>query len=146
VNDPFGLFEPKAKESGGTTYAILFAFVILVGALYYIWNEFGTPPMPDPEPGPNPVVKEGGSLVCILEKQSPTVDQELLIRALPDYVERNKLDSWIVLDKDLPEVAPVIRFASESGISPPFIVFSDKNRMMKSVIKWPKTIEGLKDL
>lgn len=87
--------------------------------------------------------KTGGVLLFIHERQDMSVDQDLLLRKVPDYVTEHKLDGFRSIDEEQPEIKPAIDFAASKGISPPCVVYVDRDQNMVSAIRWPESIEGL---
>ena len=88
-----------------------------------------------------PAIKvEGTTLLMVHEKLAPPINEVLMVREAPAFVEGNKLSGFLDVDKDDDFCAPFTELAAVKKIKPPYFAFvdlKDKNRVAKLVV-WPK--------
>lgn len=89
-----------------------------------------------------PIVKtEGAALVFVLELQSKTANQELLLRGLDDFETKYRC-RCLTLDRDLPDADPYEKAAAQTGRQAPFVVVV-RDRRIVQVLDWPESIAAL---
>lgn len=90
---------------------------------------------------------KGTTLLCIHEKQRPSVDETIAIREAKGFVEQHGFARWLVIDQDDPNWQEVIAKASSLGVTPPLLAAAQaadgKVTGLKKVVKWK---EGLEDI
>lgn len=75
------------------------------------------------------VVEEGAYLVFVLENQTATDEQTLVMREAQNYVDRNGMKGWRRWDKDSEEAQQYVDYAAKIGIDPPFICLVTDSRI-----------------
>jgi hypothetical protein len=75
------------------------------------------------------VVEAGAYLVFVLENQTASAEQTLVMREAPNYVARNSMKGWRRWDKDSAEAQPYMDYAAKLGIDPPFICLVTDGRI-----------------
>lgn len=78
----------------------------------------------------------GGILVFVSEKQAPTVEEELLMRAMPGFAKSRGLEQFLWLDDEEDASENLREYAQSKSISPPLVAYV-KDRKIKRVAKWP---------
>jgi hypothetical protein len=110
------LERPVQKSPNVLLWVLVFAFVGYVavdnGWVNIDWSRQERDKEEQVEPQPvDPVVK-GDVLVAVLEKRATTVEQELVLRAKDEFVEKYKLAGFRTLDNDdHPTVDPFLKYA-----------------------------------
>jgi hypothetical protein len=90
---------------------------------------------------------EGTLLICVHEKQRPTVDEVIAVREAKSFVEKHKLKGWLVVDRDDPNWQPLIEEAVKRQIDPPLlaaaVVENGSVSSLKKIVKWEKGLEDI---
>lgn len=141
MNDPLDLFGKKTKSNKSTPmwiFIVVFlasiAMTQILSGRWDFWQEGRQKPAP---------VKSGGTLLFIHERQGLSIDQDLLLRNMPEYVSKQKLDGFRSLDEETPGIETVIEFAKSKNINPPCVVYVDGDQNLVSAIPWPDNINDL---
>lgn len=79
-----------------------------------------------------PLKLEGCYLVFILENQSVSAEQAIVLRAAPDFVEHHKMIDFRRYDDDSDEAVPFNRFAEDIGLSSPFVAFVKDKKIIRA--------------
>lgn len=101
-----------------------------------------------PQATSNIVAKDdlaGTVLLCVHEKQRPTVDETIAIREAPEFVKANGFIGFRVLDVD--DVDSVVAAAQEAKVEPPFLaagkVVNDQVVELVKVVPWVNDMEDI---
>lgn len=90
---------------------------------------------------------KGTLLLCIHEKQTPSVDEVIAIREAKSFVEKHGFKGWLVIDKDDPNWQEVITKAASLKVEPPLLAAADtadnKVTGLKKVVKWQNGLEDI---
>lgn len=89
-----------------------------------------------------PIVRaDGAAFVFVLELQSKTANQELLLRGLDDFETKFRC-RCLTLDRDLKDAEPYERAAAQTGRQAPFVAVV-RDRRIVQVLDWPASIAAL---
>jgi hypothetical protein len=90
---------------------------------------------------------KGTLLLCIHEKQRPSVDEVLAVREAKGFVEKHGFKGWLVIDQDDPNWQEVITKAASLKVEPPLLAAADtadnKVTGLKKVVKWQNGLEDI---
>jgi hypothetical protein len=90
---------------------------------------------------------KGTLLLCIHEKQRPSVDEVIAIREAKGFVEKHGFKGWLVIDQDDPNWQEVIAKAASLKVEPPLLAAADtadnKVTSLKKVVKWQSGLEDI---
>ena len=90
---------------------------------------------------------KGTLLVCIHEKQNPTIDEVIAVRTAKDFATANGFKGWLVIDKDDPNWQSVVAAAASRQIEPPLLAAGEvANGKLTTLIKIVKWKNGLEDI
>lgn len=84
---------------------------------------------------------DGGTLVLVSEKQAPSIDQDLVLRKLPEFCKSHGLDGYLWLDDDEAATEKLREYAKGKGVEPPLMAYV-KDKHIKRVAKWAATGEA----
>lgn len=129
-----------AKENGGGLVLLAIVLVALLIGFNSGWfNRGGGRGDDQHHEQVQPV--NGGTLVFVSEKQAPPVDEDMVVRKMPDFVSAHGLDGYLWLDDDEQASEKLREFAQGKGISPPLMAYV-KDKKIKRVAKWAATGEA----
>jgi hypothetical protein len=90
---------------------------------------------------------DGTLLLCIHEKQRPSVDEVIAIREAKSFVEKHGFTGWLVIDQDDPNWQEVIKLAASRDITPPLLAAAEADNKkvsgLRKVVKWEKGLEDI---
>lgn len=117
--------------------AVIFLALFLFGASYLLPSKL-------PDSGES---LKGTLLLCVHEKQTPSVDEVIAIREAKSFVEKHGFKGWLVIDKDDPNWQEVIAKAASLKVEPPLLAAADttdnKVTSLKKVVKWQNGLEDI---
>jgi len=127
------------EKNNGSAVAIILGSLLLIAATWMPkLNTEGTSAK-DP--------LKGSLLLCIHEKQSPSVDEVIAVREAKGFVDANGFQGWLVIDKDDPNWQPVIEKAASRQVTPPMlaagVVENGKFKAILKVVKWETGLEDI---
>jgi hypothetical protein len=125
-------------KNNGSVIAIILGSLMLLAAAW-IPSSGGTVVQDDK--------LKGTLLICIHEKQTPTIDEVLAVREAKSFVTANNFSGWLVIDKDDPNWKPVVDKAASRQIDPPLlaagVVENGKLTTLIKVVKWQNGLEDI---
>ena len=81
----------------------------------------------------------GAVLVFVLEKQTKSADQELVLRSLSEYVAAKNLSGFRVFDDDQAEAKPFIDYGATKQLSPPMVIILKDKQFIRAA-KFPEHV------
>jgi hypothetical protein len=121
---------PKQQSSWGV--AMLLAIAVLA---FWLMRSAPVPSGGEKE-RPVPIVTERTQLLFVSDKQHPTIEQDLLMRAVPAFVTKHGLMGFRWVDDNEPDGQTAIAIAAQKGVSPPLVAVV--NGAIQRVAPWPK--------
>jgi hypothetical protein len=120
------------------------AAMILGGLLLVAASFFGGSNQTTPEIVNN---LKGTVLLVVHEKSRPPIDEVLALRRAPEFVRQYEFGSYLVVDQDDPNFAPVVRAVGNRNILPPFLAAGrmDDQRLVELVkaVEWKSGLEDI---
>jgi hypothetical protein len=117
--------------------AVIFLALFIFGASYLLPSKLPT----------SDESLKGTLLLCIHEKQTPSVDEVIAIREAKSFVEKHGFKGWLVIDKDDPNWQEVVAKAASLKVEPPLLAAADtadnKVTGLKKVVKWQNGLEDI---
>jgi hypothetical protein len=90
---------------------------------------------------------KGTLLLCIHEKQTPSIDEVIAVRGAREFTEQHGFAGWLVIDQDDPNWKSVVQAAASRQIDPPLlaagVVTNGKLTSLVKVTKWQKGLEDI---
>jgi len=117
--------------------AVIFLALFLFGASYLLPSKLPT----------SDESLKGTLLLCVHEKQTPSVDEVIAIREAKSFVEKHGFKGWLVIDQDDPNWQEVIAKAASLKVEPPLLaaaeIADNKVTGLRKVVKWQNGLEDI---
>lgn len=90
---------------------------------------------------------QGTVLICVHEKQRPSVDEVLAVREAKDFVAKHGFKGHLVIDQDDTNAQSLLTAAESKKVSPPFLAAGDvvdgKITQLRKIVPWTKGLEDI---
>jgi hypothetical protein len=90
---------------------------------------------------------QGTLLICVHEKQRPSVDEVIAIREAKEFVTKHGFKGHLVIDQDDENAQSLLKAAESKKVTPPFIAAGDvvdgKITQLRKVVPWAKGLEDI---
>lgn len=90
---------------------------------------------------------QGTVLICVHEKQRPSVDEVLAVREAKAFVAKHGFKGHLVIDQDDENAQSLLTAAESKKVSPPFLAAGDvvdgKITQLRKIVPWTKGLEDI---
>ena len=90
---------------------------------------------------------QGTVLICVHEKQRPSVDEVLAVREAKAFVAKHGFKGHLVIDQDDENAQSLLTAAEGKKVSPPFLAAGDvvdgKITQLRKIVPWTKGLEDI---
>ena len=90
---------------------------------------------------------QGTVLICVHEKQRPSVDEVLAVREAKAFVAKHGFKGYLVIDQDDENAQSLLTAAESKKVSPPFLAAGDvvdgKITQLRKIVPWTKGLEDI---